>query len=340
MKNIIISDVTLRDGNHALNHSINLKIIEEYCKFAEYSNLSVVEVGHGNGIGASSLSVGRSIYSDKKILISARKFLKKTKLSVHSIPGFSTIEDIKLAIDIGVDIFRIGCNSTEIDIIEKQVNFCQKNKVEAWGVLMMFHLIKHNKEYIKKINFLKRIGLNNVIIMDSAGCLLPSDVKEIFSSLKHIKINLGFHAHNNLGNAVWNTVEAYKNGANILDASIHGVGAGAGNAQLEILLTVLSKINKSSFRKFNIESIYNMSEGFEDLLKKQKINYIRPFSNSMNILSAKYGLFSGFASHVNSFSKKFKVNKLNAFRAISEKKLVAGQEDLIMNIIFNLSKNK
>ena len=162
--------------------------------------------------------------------------------------------------------------------------------------------------------------------MDSAGCLLPSDVKEIFSSLKHIKINLGFHAHNNLGNAVWNTVEAYKNGANILDASIHGVGAGAGNAQLEILLTVLSKINKSLFRKFNIESIYNMSEGFEDLLKKQKINYIRPFSNSMNILSAKFGLF--------------KVNKLNAFRAISEKKLVAGQEDLIMNIIFNLSKNK
>ena len=80
MKKIIISDVTLRDGNHALNHSINLKIIEEYCKFAEHSNLSVVEVGHGNGIGASSLSVGRSIYTDKKILISARKFLKKTKI--------------------------------------------------------------------------------------------------------------------------------------------------------------------------------------------------------------------------------------------------------------------
>ena len=187
MKKIIISDVTLRDGNHAVNHSINLSIIKQYCQFAEKAKLSVIEVGHGNGIGASSLSIGRSAVSDKKIFKTARKFLKKTKLSIHSIPGFSTIEDLKLAIDEGVDIFRIGCNSTEIDIIEKQVNFCKKNNVEVWGVLMMFHLILNNKEYIKKINFLKTLGLKTVIIMDSAGCLLPSEVKKIFLELKKFK---------------------------------------------------------------------------------------------------------------------------------------------------------
>ena len=110
MKKIIISDVTLRDGNHAVNHSINLNIIKKYCQFAEKAKLSVIEVGHGNGIGASSLSIGRSSVSDKKILQTARKFLKKTKLSIHSIPGFSTTNDLKLAIDEGVDIFRIGCN--------------------------------------------------------------------------------------------------------------------------------------------------------------------------------------------------------------------------------------
>jgi 4-hydroxy 2-oxovalerate aldolase len=338
MKKIIISDVTLRDGNHAVNHAINLNIVKQYCKFAEKAKLSVIEVGHGNGIGASSLSVGRSVVSDKKILKTARKFLKKTKLSVHSIPGFSTINDLRLAIDEGVDIFRIGCNSTEIDIIEKQVNFCKKNNVEVWGVLMMFHMIMNNKEYIKKIKFLKTLGLKTVIIMDSAGCLLPSEVKKIFLELKKIKVNLGFHAHNNLGNAIWNSIEAYKGGANILDVSLRGFGAGAGNAQMEILLTILKKIYKKNFEKFDMNQIHHMSENFRKILDKNNIKNVNSFSEPMNILSANYGLFSGFASHVNNFSKIFRVNKLKSFEAIGSKKLVAGQEDLIMNIMFNLSK--
>ena len=340
MKKIIISDVTLRDGNHAVNHAINLNIVKKYCKFAEKAKLSVIEVGHGNGLGASSLSVGRSAVSDKKILKTARKFLKKTKLSVHSIPGFSTINDLRLAIDEGVDIFRIGCNSTEIYIIEKQVNFCKKNNVEVWGVLMMFHMIMNNKEYVNKIKFLKTLGLKTVIIMDSAGCLLPSEVKKIFLELKKIKVNFGFHAHNNLGNAIWNSIEAYKGGANILDVSLRGFGAGAGNAQMEILLTILKKMYKKTFERFDMNQIHHMSENFRKILDKNSIKNINSFSEPMNILSANYGLFSGFASHVNNFSKIFRVNKLKSFEAIGSKKLVAGQEDLIMNIMFNLSGKK
>ena len=340
MKKIIISDVTLRDGNHAVNHAINLNIVKQYCKFAEKAKLSVIEVGHGNGLGASSLSVGRSAVSDKKILKTARKFLKKTKLSVHSIPGFSTINDLRLAIDEGVDIFRIGCNSTEIDIIEKQVNFCKNNNVEVWGVLMMFHMIMNNKEYVNKIKFLKTLGLKTVIIMDSAGCILPSEVKKIFLELKKIKVNFGFHAHNNLGNAIWNSIEAYKGGANILDVSLRGFGAGAGNAQMEILLTILKKMYKKTFERFDMNQIHHMSENFRKILDKNRIKNINSFSEPMNILSANYGLFSGFASHVNNFSKIFRVNKLKSFEAIGSKKLVAGQEDLIMNIMFNLSGKK
>jgi 4-hydroxy 2-oxovalerate aldolase len=340
MKKILISDVTLRDGNHAVNHSINIDVVKKYCKFAEKAKLSVVEVGHGNGIGASSLSIGRSAVPDQKILKAARLVLKKTKLSVHSIPGFSTIDHLKSAIDSGVDIFRIGCNSTEIDIIQRQVDFCKKNNVETWGVLMMFHLINKNNEYLKKIKFLKEIGLKTIIIMDSAGCLIPSDVKNIFSNLKKFKINFGFHAHNNLGCAIWNTVEAYDNGANILDASIRGFGAGAGNAQLEILLTILKKRKKNLFKNFDISSIYEISDKFQSLLDSNNIKYNNAFSQPLNILSANYGLFSGFASQVNHFSERFKVNKLKAFEAIGKKKLVAGQEDLIMNVIYNLSNKK
>lgn len=338
MKKIIISDVTLRDGNHAVNHRLGLKTIQEYCSFVEKAKIPIVEVGHGNGLGASSLSIGRSYVSDNKALKKAKNILKKTKLSVHSIPGFSTLDDIKSAIDCGVDIFRIGCNSTEIDTIVKQVEYCKKNNVEAWGVLMMFHLIYPNRDYLKKIKFLKDIGLKTVIIMDSAGCLLPSDVKKIFLNIKKFKLNFGFHAHNNLGCAVYNSIEALNAGATILDASMRGFGAGAGNTQLEVLLTILK--NKKLIPEINLDIVYQMSENFKFLLENNGLNYINAFSEPMNVLSANFGLFSGFASQVNFFSKKFKLSKLESFKAIAEKKLVAGQEDLIMNIMYNLKNKK
>ena len=154
-KKIIISDVTLRDGNHAVNHSINSNVIKKYCLLAEESGVDILEVGHGNGLGASSLSIGRSAISDEKILKIARSNLKNTKLSVHSIPGFSRIDDLKRANDCGVDIIRIGTNSTEIDTIFSQVEFCKKNKIDYWSVLMMAHLVYDKKKtYLKKIQYL------------------------------------------------------------------------------------------------------------------------------------------------------------------------------------------
>lgn len=338
MKKIIISDVTLRDGNHAVNHQISEDVIKKYCIFAEQSKIPIIEVGHGNGIGASSLSVGIAKLSDKKLLNIARKILKKTKLSVHSIPGFSKFDDLKLAIDSGVDIIRVGCNSSDIDIIVKQIEFCKKNNVECWGVLMMFHMILKENKYVKSIKFLKDLGLKNVIIMDSAGYLLPDDVKKIITKITNLfKINIGFHAHNNLGYAIGNSIEAIKSGANIIDVSMNGFGAGAGNAQLEIFLTILKRMN--IFNKINLEKVYEMSEEFEKMIKKTNPGYKNPFSTGPNILSATNGLFSGFASQVSFFCKEYGVSKLKAFKEIGKKQLVAGQEDLIMNVIFNL-KNK
>ena len=115
----------------------------------------------------------------------ARKSLKKAKLSIHSIPGFSRITDLDKAIDCGVDIFRIGTNSTEIDTAFSQIEFCNKKKVEVWGVLMMAHLVYNKKtDYLKKIKYLVDQGVTTIVIMDSAGIFLPRDIKEIFTNIK------------------------------------------------------------------------------------------------------------------------------------------------------------
>ena len=69
---LIISDVTLRDGNHAVNHSISREIIKKYCR-SRKANIKIIEVGHGNGLGASSLSIGKSLITDEVALTTARK---------------------------------------------------------------------------------------------------------------------------------------------------------------------------------------------------------------------------------------------------------------------------
>ncbi len=337
-KKLVVSDVTLRDGNHAVNHKLNERVIKKYCEKIDNTGIDLVEVGHGNGLGASSLAIGYSAISDKKALKLARSNLKKTKLSIHSIPGFSRIDDLKLAIDCGVDVFRIGANSTEIDTTISQIEFCKKNNVETWGVLMMAHLVVDKKKsYLHKVKLLKEIGVKTIVIMDSAGIFLPNDLKEIIKNIKRkFKIKVGFHGHNNLGTAVWNSVAALESGAEIIDVSIKGFGAGAGNTQMDVFLTVVKKLGF----KLNVEipKIYKIAKEFPNMLKKENINYSNPFSEPKNIMSANYGLFSGFASKVDYYSTKFKLDDVEAFKAIGKKKLVAGQEDLIFNVLYNLKK--
>ena len=339
-KKIIISDVTLRDGNHAVNHSINANVIRKYCESIDKTGVNIVEVGHGNGLGASSLSIGRSVISDEKSLKIARSILKKAKLSIHSIPGFSRIDDLKKAIDCGVDIFRIGTNSTEIDTTITQIEFCKKNNVEYWGVLMMAHLVYDKKKtYLNKIKILYNLGVRTVVIMDSAGIFLPDDLKDIILNIKKkFKIKIGFHGHNNFGTAVWNSIVAFLSGAEIIDVSIKGFGAGAGNTQMDVFLTVFEKICFKT--NIKIDKIYQLAKKLPKILKKENIRYQNPFSEPKNIMSANFGLFSGFASKVDYFSNKFKLDDIEAFKAIGNKRLVAGQEDLIFNVLYNLKNNK
>ncbi len=340
MKNIIISDVTLRDGNHAVKHQINKDVINLYSKFAEENKIDILEVGHGNGLGASSLTIGRSKVSNLESIKIAKKNLKKTKLSVHSIPGFSTLDDVQQAIDNGADIIRVGCNSSDIDIIERQFLYCKKNKVESWCVFMMFHQIYSNNKYISIVKNLKKIGVKTFIIMDSAGILLPEDVKKIFTTLKKLNVRAGFHGHNNLGCAVANSIEAVKYGGKILDCAIRGFGAGAGNTQLEVIIALLNRLKIS--KQFNIREFYKMSDNFVGVLKKNKIVYKDIFTNPISISTGLNGLFSGFSPKIKLFAEKYKVDPFDISDLASEKQLAAGQDDLLMNIAHNLSikKNK
>jgi len=227
-RKILISDPTLRDGNHAVSHQLGMEQIKAYCRAIDVAGVPIVEVGHGNGIGASSLQVGEAALDDKTMLTVARENLKNSKLGVHVIPGFATIErDLKPSMDYGVDVFRIASHCTEADITERHIGFCRSQGKTVFGVLMMSHMA--DKEILaEEARKMQTYGAEAVILMDSSGNYLPTDVTEKISYLlDNLEIPVGFHAHNNLGMGIANSVAAIQAGASIVDGCARGFGAGA-----------------------------------------------------------------------------------------------------------------
>lgn len=333
MKNIIICDSSLRDGNHCVKHKIDISSIEKYCKFAENAKIPIIEIGHGNGLGASSLLIGEMPHSDYEILTTARQNLKNTKLGVHAIPGMATIKrDIQPAIDIGVDIFRIASHVTEANITKKHIEYIKNKNKNVYGVLMMSALA-NTETLISQAKLMQEYGADAFIIMDSTGTYLPCDVEERIKALvDNLTIPIGFHAHNNLGLAIANSLIAVQCGATIIDACIRGFGAGAGNTQLEIIIPVLQKYGYNT--NINFQQIITEADNVTNYLVK-KIPEIAP----INILTGLSKLFSGFEKPIINASKLYNLQYSSLIFELGNRKLVAGQEDLILEIAQNL-KNK
>jgi len=332
MRTVLISDPTLRDGNHAVSHQLNLSQIAAYAAAANEARIPIVEVGHGNGIGASSLQVGMSIVSDAEMLEVAREKLTASKLGIHCMPGFATInKDLSIAIDIGVDVVRVGSHCTEADITQRHIAYVRNRGREAYGCLMMTHMAS-KEVLIEQCLKMESYGAQAVMLMDSAGAYLPTDVSEKISALvSALKIPVGFHAHNNLGMAVANSIAAVEAGATILDGTARGFGAGAGNTQLEVLVAVLEKMGYST----GID-LYKMLDAAE--LAEEKLIKTIPSTRTVSIVSGLAGVFSGFAKHVERVSLQYGVNPRDVFFELGRRRVVAGQEDLIIEVAVNLAE--
>jgi 4-hydroxy 2-oxovalerate aldolase len=294
-------------------------MIKKHCAFVEKSKIPVMEIGHGNGLGASSILIGKSALSDVEMISLAKSCLKNTKLSVHVIPGIATIErDIEPAIKLGVDIFRIASHCTEASITKSHIEYLARKGKTVYGALMMSATCPLDI-LVGEVEKMKSYGASAVIIMDSTGSFFPKQVEECFKKLSGIGVKLGFHAHNNMGLAVANSLAAIENGAEIIDATVHGFGAGAGNTPLEIITTIYPSNNVSV-----LETIH-------------ELDYTTPTTKIINILTAKYKLHSVFEQKILESSQKYDVCVAKLVEELGNRKLVAGQEDLVRVIAAQMS---
>lgn len=332
MKNIIITDSSLRDGNHAVKHTITLEQIKRYCQFADAAGIPIVEVGHGNGAGASSLLIGLSPNTDREMLTVARENLKKSRLGIHVIPGIATIKkDIEPAIECGVDVFRVATHCTEATLSKSHIEYLKSKNKTVFGVLMMSALAD-TKTLVENAKIMEEYGAEAVIIMDSTGTYLPADVHQrIVAMKKELKCDIGFHAHDNLGLATANSLTAVNYGAKYIDACIRGFGAGAGNAHLEMIIPVLEK---SGFELgIDFHKVIMEADKVMDYLVPQA-----PVSTPVNILTGLNRLFSGFEKPIIKAAKLNGIEYSSLIFELGNRKLVAGQEDLILEVAQKLKK--
>ena len=332
VQQIRISDPTLRDGNHAVGHQLSAENIASYCKAADAAGVSIIEVGHGNGLGASSLQLGEAKTSDHVALTTARANLNQSKLGIHVIPGFATIErDLKHALALGVDVVRVASHCSEADICERHISFSRSEGAEVWGCLMMSHMISPTM-LLEQARKMESYGAEGVVFMDSSGHFMPEDVRiRVETLVNGLGIAVGFHGHNNLGLAIANSVAAADAGATLLDACARGFGAGAGNTQLEVLVAVLDRLKYNT--GIDLYKMLDAADLAETLLMKEM-----PTIKSVSVISGLAGVFSGFMKPVVRIAKEFNVDPRDVFFELGRRKIVAGQEDIILEVAKELAQ--
>ncbi|MFD7610730.1 4-hydroxy-2-oxovalerate aldolase [Streptomyces sp. NPDC059828] len=330
MSAVQIYDATLRDGQHAVRHQLGLAALRGYAVAADAAGIPVVEVGHGNGLGASTLQAGQAAVSDDLMLSTVREALRSSRMGVFMLPGWGTSGDLRRAIAHGADVIRIGVHCTESSLAERHLGFLRQEGAEAHCVLMMSHMAT-SAELAEHAARLVAYGAHAVGIMDSAGHFLPADVTERIGAIHDaVDVPVIFHGHNNLGMAVANSVAAAQAGSTIIDGCGRGFGAGAGNTQLEVLVPVLERTGFPT--GIGLYALLDAAEFAE-----RELMPAVPYTGSLSIVSGLAGVFSGFKHQVLDRSAQAGVDPRDVFFELGRRQAIAGQEDLIVDVVAELS---
>ncbi|MEU2021811.1 4-hydroxy-2-oxovalerate aldolase [Streptomyces sp. NPDC016469] len=320
---LIVHDPTLRDGQHAVRHQLDRHQIGAYAAAANAARVPVVEIGHGNGLGASSFQVGHSKISDDEMLSTAREALTHSKMAVLMAPAWGTSADLRNAVvRHGADVARIAVHCTEATAAERHLGVIRELGAEAQAVLMMSHMADAG-QLAEQCALLVGYGAQAVGIMDSAGFYLPEDVTARIGSIASaVEVPVIFHGHNNLGMAVANSVAAAEAGARVIDACARGFGAGAGNTQLEVLVPVLERCGHAT--GIDVRRLADAAD-----LAGQTLMPAPPSIDSTGLASGLAGVFSGFKKPVLEAAAREGVHPWDLFQELGRRQVIAGQEDVI-----------
>jgi len=335
MSDIRLIDMTLRDGMHAVDHQFTPEQMADIAAALDEANMDVIEVSHGDGMSGSSINYGFSAASTGEYLDAVTDVLTDTRLAVLLLPGIGTVEDLELAVDKGADVCRIATHVTEADVSQQHFQYVNDMGLEAAGLLMLSHMAPPEK-VLEQAKLMDEYGAESVYVMDSAGALLPSGARERVELLvDELSIDVGFHAHNNLGLGIGNTLAAVDAGAVTVDGCLRGLGAGAGNAQIEVLLGVLEKAGYDVNPDF-----FGTMDAAEDVLLPMLTEDTMPELDNSALALGYAGVYSSFLRHARRAADKFELDPREILVELGEIGVVGGQEDMITDVAAEIAENR
>lgn len=333
MKAPRLTDTTLRDGSHAMRHQFTREHVREVSRALDQAGVPVLEVTHGDGLAGSSIQYGFSLENEMDLIEEARKVVTKTKVAALLLPGIGTRKELKDAIARGIQVVRIATQCTEADISQQHFGMAKEMGLEAVGFLMMSHM--RPPEFLaEQAQLMESYGADCVYIVDSAGALLPDGAAARVRALKEaLKIQVGFHAHNNLGLAMGNTLAAIDAGADQVDGTLRGLGAGAGNTATELIAATLDKLGYE--HEWDVFGLLDAAE-----FVVAPFMPFQPFPDRDSIAIGYAGVYSTFLLHAKRLGKQYDVDPLDILVELGRRNAVAGQEDWILDVTLELASQK
>lgn len=332
---VTLHEMCLRDGMHPKRHQITLEQMKTIARALDEAGMPLIEVSHGDGLGGGSVNYGFPRHSDEEYLRAVVPLVKHAKVSALLLPGIGTVDHLQMAYDIGVRTIRVATHCTESDVGEQHVKLARKLGMDTVGFLMMAHMAGPER-LVKEARQFESYGANCVYITDSAGYMLPEDVRTRVGAVREAlkpDTEVGFHGHHNLAMGVANSIAAIEAGANRIDAAAAGLGAGAGNTPMEVLVAVLDRMGVHTG-----VDVWKIQDVAEDLVVPMMDFPIRIDRDALTLgYAGVYGSFLLFAKRA---ERKYGVPAREILVELGRLGMVGGQEDMIEDTALTLARQR